>query len=227
MASSPPARLEFLTLLSGPKRAEVLEGATTAQVPMGSIFYKEGQGDRVFIVNRGIIRAFYTGRDGRQATAVFAHRGQALGLAALLGSNPNFSGQAVMDSEWISPNTGRLRELAHADPELSIAVARYLAGLLRNSYRFSTLRALGDMRQKLAYDLLERCCNQLSQTRKLEVKVTHQELALSVGTSREVITRAMAMLRSSHLIESSPNHVRITNPDGLYRVIAEFVSSPI
>lgn len=219
-------RISFLSLVPEGRRRAALEGATTVRVPSGSIFYHPGDGDRVFIVNQGLIRAFFTAHDGRQATGAFAHTGQALGVGPLLGFNPNFAAQALVESEIVSPNTSRLQALARSDIEVCMGVARYLAHRLSEALHLAVLRALGDMRQRLAYDLLERACDKLAETRRLEVHASHHELALSVGTSREVISRTVAALRAENLIATSPGYIRITDADGLVHVISEFVSPP-
>lgn len=188
------------------------------------MFYQPGEGNRVFIVVSGLTRAYFKGSDGREATAGFAFRGEVLGLGAMLGYNPIMFAQTLTDAEFVSPDTVRLLNLVRSNLEVATAVMCALAHRLQLTQRLTSLRALGNIRQRLAYDLLERSCEQLPATRRHEVKASHHDLALSVGSSREAITRSIASLREEGIIDTSRETIRISDPERLVSIISEFLS---
>ncbi len=66
---------DLLTAL-GPELSDlIVAGAAPLKVPAASLLYQPGDGRAAFIVQQGLVRAFYTSIDGRQATVVARHSG--------------------------------------------------------------------------------------------------------------------------------------------------------
>jgi CRP-like cAMP-binding protein len=84
------------------------------------------------------------------------------------------------------------------------------------------VRSLGDIRQRLAYDLLERACRSQVEVGRLEVQATHTDLANSIGSAREVVGRALRRLREERIIEMSPGVVRVLDPQRLAGIVRAF-----
>jgi DNA-binding FadR family transcriptional regulator len=66
----------------------------------------------------------------------------------------------------------------------------------------------GSVLQRVAFDLLERACGSQLETSRLEALVSQQEVADGIGSSRDVVGRAMAQLRTLGLVET--RHRRVT-----------------
>jgi len=49
----------------------------------------------------------------------------------------------------------------------------------------------------------------------IDLKITHQELAEMVGTSRETVTRVMSRLREQGIIEIDQRRITLLNPKAL------------
>jgi signal transduction histidine kinase len=60
-----------------------------------------------------------------------------------------------------------------------------------------------------AFDLLARACRSQLATGKLEAHATHNDLAGSIGTSREVVSRGLRDLRSAGIVETAPGLTRL------------------
>ena len=52
---------------------------------------------------------------------------------------------------------------------------------------------------------------------------THADLADSIGSSREVVSRALRRLRTLEIVETAPGLVRVTDPERLVAVVRAFV----
>jgi CRP-like cAMP-binding protein len=82
---------------------------------------------------------------------------------------------------------------------------------------------LGTIRERVAYDLLDRACRCQLLRGRLEVKATHADLADSIGTSREVVSRTLRDLRAVGIVEAVPGMVRVIQPVRLSAIVRGFV----
>lgn len=217
-----PANTDFLSLLS-PAARERLSG-TSKQVDFSAaeILYRPGDLERVVIVTRGIVRIYFQDAEGRQATLLFGHPGSLLGVVNVLGEIPDVFAQAIVRTSGIEIDARVFRDLINRDLSTAVVVARYLAARLRRTMELVGLRTIGSIRQRLAYDLLDRACREQLASGRLLVEANQTELADSIGTSREVAARALAVLRSEGLITTGRGIVRIESPTRLANIVRDF-----
>jgi CRP-like cAMP-binding protein len=116
-----------------------------------------------------------------------------------------------------------VRRLARTENEVGAAVATHLAARLRATFRLVAVRSLGTIRERVAYDLLDRACRSQLIVGRLECRATHADLADSIGSSREVVSRTVRDLRGAGIIETAPGLVRILEPLRLSAIVRGFV----
>jgi CRP-like cAMP-binding protein len=58
---------------------------------------------------------------------------------------------------------------------------------------------------------------------RLECRATHDDLADSIGSSREVVSRTIRDLRAAGILETAPGLVRVIQPLGLSAIVRGFV----
>jgi CRP-like cAMP-binding protein len=85
------------------------------------------------------------------------------------------------------------------------------------------VRSLGTIRERVAYDLLDRACRSQLIVGRLECRATHADLADSIGSSREVVSRTVRDLRATGIIETAPGMVRVLEPLRLSAIVRGFV----
>jgi len=217
-----PANRDFLGLLSPAARERLTSASRQVDFPAGEILYRPGEGERVVIVTRGIVRIYFQDAEGRQATLLFGHAGSILGIVNVLGQIPQVFAQAIVRTSAIEVDHRVFRDLINRDLSTANVVARYLAARLRRTMELVGLRTIGSIRQRLAYDLLDRACREQLASGRLIVEASQTELADSIGTSREVAARALAVLRSEGLITTRRGSVRIESPTRLANIVRDF-----
>ena len=217
-----PPRGDFLSLLSAAARERLVSTSHRIDYPAGRVLYHPGEGERVLIVTRGIVRIFFQDSEGRQATIFFAHPNSIVGIVNALGEIPQLFGQAVVRTTAIRVDPFVFRDLINRDLSTAVAVAGFLATRLRKTIELVSLRTLGSIRERLAYDLLDRACRIQLETGQLVVDANQRELADSIGTSREVAARALAQLRLEGLITTRRGMVRIESPNRLAKIVRDF-----
>jgi CRP-like cAMP-binding protein len=82
---------------------------------------------------------------------------------------------------------------------------------------------LGTIQERVAYDLLDRACQSQLVVGRLEVRATHSDLADSIGSSREVVSRTVRDLRAAGIVETAPGMVRVIEPIRLSAIVRGFV----
>ncbi len=86
------------------------------------------------------------------------------------------------------------------------------------------VRSFGNIRERLAYDFLDRACVEQIRTGSLTFKTTHEELADAIGTSREVVSRAIGELRRAGIVATTPGRVAVTDPERLAVIVSGLVT---
>jgi CRP/FNR family cyclic AMP-dependent transcriptional regulator len=216
--------VDFLSLLSEANRRRVLEGSTRADYRAGTIAYSPESPPRAYILDRGLARAYVGAADGRQATAAFFHTRELIGGTTIVSRPPRILVQVVVRSTLTSLDVPKFRKLVATENQVTTAIAMHLAALVRNSFRLILVRSLGNIRERLAYDLLDRACRSQLMVGRLEAKVTQTDLADSIGSAREVVGRNLSRLREEGILETStPGTVRVVDPLRLAGIVRAFV----
>jgi CRP-like cAMP-binding protein len=214
--------VDFLSLLSEANRRQVLANSTTAEYSPGAIAYHPEMPPRAYLLERGLARAYVGVPDGRQATCTFFHSSELIGGTTIVSRPPRILVQVVVKSTLISLDLPMLRKLAAMESQVTGAVAVHLAALVRSAFRLIAVRSLGDIRERLAYDLLDRACQAQLEVGRLECRATHAELADSIGSAREVVGRTLGRLRDEGIVENAPGLVRVVAPLRLAGIVRAF-----
>ncbi len=215
--------VDFLSLLSEANRRRLLQGSTKTVFPAGSIAFHPEAPPASFLLERGLARAYCSVPDGRQATVTFFHTHDLIGGITLISHPPRIHVQAVVDSTMATLDVGMVRNLAMTEIEVTIAIATHMAARIRSSFQLIAVRSLGSIRERVAYDLLDRACRSQLESGRLEARATHSDLADSIGSSREVVSRALRDLRIAGIVETAPGMVRVVDPMRLATIVRAFV----
>ena len=220
--------VDFLALLSRANRRRLLERSKRVEHRAGTVAFRAGGPGRSFILERGLARIYWTIPDGRGATVAFIHPGTLVGSRNLV-PGPAMTGpplvhvQLVVDSTLTVLDVKAARRLVATDIEVVTAIATQLAARVRYDLRMIAVRSLGNIPERLAFDLLERAARSQLAVGRLAARATQEDLAGSIGSSREVVSRAMRQLRSAGIVESLPGVTRVLDPVHLADMVRTFV----
>jgi CRP/FNR family transcriptional regulator len=218
------AGTDFLSLLSATNRSRILEGSRRAHYPAGAIVIRPGGPRRMFLVERGLARCYWSVPDGRQATIAFVHPKELVCAATAAGHSSCTFVQVITESTLTMLDQEPLQQLAAKEIEVAAAISKHLSMRLRTAHRLVAARSLGSIRERVAYDLLDRASQSQLVVGRLEVNATQADLADSIGSSREVISRALTSLRAKGIVETAPGVVRILSPTALASIVSAFVT---
>jgi CRP/FNR family transcriptional regulator len=216
------AGIDFLSLLSPSNRRRILERSTRTVYPAGTIVIRPDGPPRTFVIERGLARCYWSVPDGRQATIVFAHAKELI-CPSVIGYPACTYMQVITESTLTRLDGQVMRDLAATEIEVASAITAHLSMRVRAAHRLIAIRSLGSIRERVAYDLLDRASQSQLVVGRLEVNATQADIADSIGSSREVISRALTSLRASGIVETAPGVVRILAPSVLASIAGVFV----
>ena len=173
-------------------------------LPAGAILFVEGQTPRgVFIICSGKVHLSTTSREGKILILKTAGAGEALGTsAAVSGVNYETTAETAMPCHLTFVDRKHFVELIQTHPEIALQTAQCISRDYQSAYHdIHDLVLTRSSAGKLARLLL-------SQVRALEepdapckpTPMTHEEMAMRIGASRETVTRLISSLRRKRLI---------------------------
>lgn len=221
--AGPTGTVDFMSLLSLANRRRLLEGSKRVIHPAGTIALRPQGPSMSYLIESGLARAFWSLPDGRQTTIAITRPKELIGATSSISWAPWIFMQVITESTLTVLDPEVLRKLAATQLEVATAISRHLAMRLRDSYRLIAVRTLGNIRERMAYDLLDRAARSQLVVGRLEVMATQEDLADSIGSSREVMSRALRDLRAEGILETAPGVIRVLDPARLAAIVRAFV----
>ena len=204
------------TLFPGLGLEPVVEIGSTARRLRWSrdeTLYSANQPARVGVVMSGLLRTVIAFRNGRRATIDYTEAGGFFGLATLFHPVA-LNIEVVRTSVVIEIDPATIARVAVEFPQFRWFIAQQLA---KTAVRMPTLIeefAFKTVRQRVAGHLLA-LSTRRSADQLLEVHVTQEALANSVGSVREVVSRTLSSLRKEGLIAIGVAAITVLNAEAL------------
>jgi CRP/FNR family cyclic AMP-dependent transcriptional regulator len=203
------SEMDLFADLSLQEMQRIADAAPMRPVERGALVYSPHRPVEIlFILKKGRVRLYYTASDGRSLTTAIITPGELFGDMAPLG-------QRMGDSyaEMLEP--GVLCLMSRAD------VQRLLLSDLRIVTRITDAlgRRVGELERRLADTVLKpvpsRVCAALATlagSPPVPVRLTHEQLADLVGTTRETTTKVLGDLRERNLVKVRRGRIEVLDP---------------
>jgi CRP/FNR family transcriptional regulator, cyclic AMP receptor protein len=197
----------------------------TTAYPEGAILFVEGQPSRgVFMLCKGRIKMSMNSSDGKALILRIAGPGEVLGLNAAVSGRPY-----ELTVETLEPcqvNFVKREDFLHFlgyHAEASIRAAQQLSGSYHTACE--QIRALGlshSAPEKLARFLLNWSGKgqQTGQGIRVSLALTHEEIAQTIGSSRETVTRTLGDFKSKQFATLKGSTLMIQNKAALERFVS-------
>ena len=174
------------------------------------LFSAQQKADGLYYVQSGEIRVFKMDEQGREVEVVRLEPGEFLGEAILfVASVFPFFAQAVKDSQVLFFEKNKIFKKIDEEP----SIAKFFLNLLARkciilNKRIETL-GLQTIRQRLIQYMLLNCSGEQQCT--IELKTKKVELAKTLGTISETLSRNLKHIQDEGLIEVEGNKIHIKN----------------
>jgi len=215
--------LREVDLFAGLSLAELREISRT--LPMttcqtgGLVTSPDVDDERLYIVKRGRVRVYRLTPDGKQLTLDILDKGRIVGRMAWLAQELNdVYAEAIEDAVICSFTPLELQRLIDRFPSIGVNIIRYLSDRLAASEREREVMAFRSVEQRLATRLMEladRFGLPEGSGIAIEARLTQQELADMIGTSRETLATTVSSLRERGVLEMQNQRVVIRDMERL------------
>jgi CRP/FNR family cyclic AMP-dependent transcriptional regulator len=169
----------------------------------GLLLIQEGdQGDAIYIVVAGRLRAFSAADNGRELTYGVYGPGEYLGEMSLDGGPRSASVETLEPCACVVINRTTLAQHLAEHPEFAFDLLAKVIRRARSATMSARALALNDVYGRLKA-LLDTVAgpSDAEGARPIEEKLTHQAMAQRLGCSREMVSRLMKDLERGHYIE--------------------------
>lgn len=182
--------------------------------------------DRIHIIKKGRVRVYRMSPEGKQLTLDIYEKGTILGDMSLLGQDrfPEAYAEAIDDGVICTISPDELRRLIERFPIVGVNVIRHLSRRLESAERELEAMAYQRVDQRLAHKLLDlgqRFGVVTERGTLIQARLTQQELAEMVGTTRETLAHTLGDFKRRGLLDSKDHQVTILDAERLLDVAEE------
>lgn len=199
----------------------IREAGSTVHYPKGHVIFAAGDiADRVYLLESGWVKIYRLSADGRRVTVgSIRSPGEMMGLAeAILGVERTCFAGAINDITMVVMTKNKFEELMAKHSFLAIKVAKLLGARMREAESIIHEMVCWQAPGRLALMLMKMGDRMGEQTRsgvKINLRLTHEEIANMVGTSRQTVTSLLNAFRQEKSITYDGKAIRIVDPDKL------------
>lgn len=191
----------------------------------GDIVYHEGhRGNGVYCINRGILKLYKTGQDGREQIIRFAKAGDLIGFRSILSDEISCTTAKVLEDAILCFIPTRIfLNLAKDNPDFSMHLIRLSCKELGEANKYILDLAQKSLRERVAEILLL-----LNETfdadvdNYLNISLTREEVANIVGTATESVIRQLSDLKKDGFIDIKGRKIKILDVDALKKISGVF-----
>jgi CRP/FNR family transcriptional regulator, cyclic AMP receptor protein len=182
------------------------------------IFLEEETGSYMYLVLSGKVKVTKAMAGGKETILAIHRTGDFFGEMSLLDGKTSPATVAAMeDAKIISVSGADFHKYLLHNERVLLQIINVLCSRLRQVWQTqsqSTETADARIRTGI-YDLAKRHGIRDARGTIIDLKITHQELAEMVGTSRETVTRVVARLREQGIIEVKDRRMILLNAQAL------------
>ncbi|MDY0254837.1 MAG: Crp/Fnr family transcriptional regulator [Tenuifilaceae bacterium] len=203
-----------------------LENQKTCNVfKKGDILYKEGsriQG--VFCLNKGVLKIYKTGSDGKEQIVAFARNGDITGYRSTLSNEPACTtAEVIQEAEICQIPANVIIHLVKTNGEFALSLMQLTCRELNQANSFIKDIAQKTVRERLAEALLR-----LEETfgvateGYLNILLTREELANIVGTATESVIRLLSEFKTDKIITMEGKKITLIDKPYLKKLAKSF-----
>lgn len=201
------------------------------------IYLPTDAAESVLVLAEGRVKVGSITDDGKQTILAFIEPGEVFGeLAALDGEAREEFAEAAEKSTVILLPSELLRTLVEETPQLALGITRLIGLRRRRVERRLKSLLFRSNRQRLVSLLLE-LADQYGEPAtteagasgaiRLKIKLSHQDLASVIGSTRETVTVVLGELQTEGQVEIGRRKILLTDPKWLAQAADAPIARPL
>lgn len=179
-----------------------------------SIVFAEGEKkEAVFFIQDGLIKTYKTDENGHEQIVSFLKTGDMFPHTGLFHQNPYpATAEAIIDTYLLAIPVQLFEQLVMSNPEIAIKMMRVMGDKIRElQEKLQVLTGQDVKNRAISFLLLLAEQHGTIKDNKITINLpmTHQEFANSVGTTRETINRLLNQLDKDGVLKVDRNRIVI------------------
>jgi len=201
--------LPLFACLSEADRRELATHAIEVPIQKGQFIFREGDAaDWFHIVKHGNVKCVKSSPEGREVTLKVLMPGDLFccEASAFAGEGHPGCAQSMGEGTIIKIHRKVMLDVIQRNPEAAVSIINYLSLRLREAQDSAKAFALDRAEQRVAAILVnftQRSGIQESNGIRIDVKLTHQDLADMAGLTKETTSRILSRFKKDHLISGT------------------------
>lgn len=207
--------------LTDPEFAQLNYDKTCSLYKKGNIIYREGSRlTGFYCVTRGVLKLFKTGVDGKEMILRFVKKGDIIAYRSLLSQELACTTAKVIEEAVLCHIPYQtLLYLIQNNWQFSHHMLQIVCRELREANDYITDVAQKTVRERLAEVLLLlKDSFELDNSNTLQISLTREELANTVGTATESVIRLLSEFKQDRLIDLQGRKIKFLDVPKLTRV---------
>src|SRR5471032_817686 len=188
------------------------------------LVYEGDPGDALFIVTAGNVAVTRVSNDGKETILSILKDGDFFGEMGVLDASPRSATiKALRDVEVAILARKEFLDLLVKSPHMSLSLVLALSARLRATNQAIQAAAYQDIRTRLASLLinLEKNFGEASEGGiRLTLRLTNQEMANMIGTTRETVNRMLNRFWDEKMIDMRTANIIIADHDRLQAILS-------
>ena len=205
---------ELFGCLTGEELADVAQRAVELRFKKGEVLFVSGElAKGLFVVVNGQIRVFQQNAEGREQVMHVDTAGSVVAEVAVFDGGP-YPASAISDAnlEVLFINTQDVHYFCKKYPALAMRALMLMAQRVRRHAQLVEILCFQDVGQRLAVFLLtgaQYAGRPMRGRIEFHLPLSQHEIAIRIGSVRDVVARAFARLKHDGLIEVEGHEVII------------------
>lgn len=176
--------------------------------PKNSLIICEGdESDSLYVLLKGKVKIYAGDDSGKEIVINIQGPGEIFGEVAMIGKIPRSA--SVMSIEPVEVaflSRAKFEACLLEHPELAVKFLGLLVERVLSLTEMTKNLALNDVYGRIAYTL-NKLVDEGQDERIIRIRLTHQDIASMVGSSREMVSRIMKDLTTGGYIDSHDKHI--------------------
>jgi CRP/FNR family transcriptional regulator, cyclic AMP receptor protein len=188
-----------------------------------TIYLPADSADGVLLVVSGRIKICHITNDGKQSILVFVEPGEIFGELSLIDPTirQEYS-EAVESTQLVLVPREELQRAMRLHPELTMGITKLIGMRRRRVERRLRNLLFHSNRERLVHlllELVEQYGRRVEDGFELSIKLSHQEMANIIGSTRETVTVVLGELQKENLIQIARRRVKILDLEHLAKQV--------
>lgn len=161
--------------------------------------------EALFFLKKGQVRLYRMNQNGKQFTVDILVDGNIFGETSTMSlTDDQIYAEAMTETYLCILGKNEFEDFIEKNPKIAIKFINILSTRLKELYSLSEKIALGDVKYRILYLLLklsEKTGRRKNEWQTIEMKLTHQDVANMIGSTRETTSAIISQLKKEGFIK--------------------------